>query len=419
MGHQQRTYKERQEIMKNNDIYNKWSELIEKYSKHFKTNEEEWSDTFAALEKFIQEKGKRPSTVSKNNDEKVLAGWVGSQQYKYRTMQYVMKNPEIYDKWTEFMDKNIIYFKTNEDVWYDMLTSLGNFMNDNAKRPSLKSKNPSEKMLGNWVIDQLSNYKNKQNIMKSNDEIYNKWGEFTKEYIEYFMTNEETWYNMLAKAEQFILDNQKRPSTISKNSDEKILGNWIGSQLQKYRNKQEIMKNEDIYNKWEHFVNKYATYFRTNEDLWVETLGQLRKFIQDNARRPSQHTKNKDEKKLASWIGTQQKNYKAKQCVMENDEIYKKWEEFVDNSEQYFKTNDDEWEEMFAKTEEFIITNRKRPSSESKCMDEKKMGSWILNQQNNYNKNQQRMKNEEMREKWLVFINKYVEFFEHRKKYGI
>ena len=62
--------------------------------------------------------------------------------------------------------------------------------------------------------------------------------------------------------------NNKRPSDCDKNKNVKQLGHWIGMQLHNYKKKEQIMKNEEIYNKWTDFVNddKYKQYFISNEE---------------------------------------------------------------------------------------------------------------------------------------------------------
>jgi hypothetical protein len=61
-------------------------------------------------------------------------------------------------------------------------------------------------------------------------------------YKEYFLSNEEIWYDYLHKAKKFMDKNDKRPNSHSKNEDEKKLGSWIGNQLQNYKKNICIMK---------------------------------------------------------------------------------------------------------------------------------------------------------------------------------
>jgi len=94
------------------------------------------------------------------------------------------------------------------------------------------------------------------------------------------------------------------------------------------------MKNEEIYNKWTEFINNYKIY--SNEDSWIESLNQVKKYIDENNKRPSSTDKNTGIKTLGSWISKQQTNYKKKEEIMKNEEIYNKWTEFINNYKVYF-----------------------------------------------------------------------------------
>ena len=96
------------------------------------------------------------------------------------------------------------------------------------------------------------------------------------------------------------------------------------------------MKNKKIYNKWKEFINddKYKDYFISNEEIWLINLKKIKKYINENNKRPSRQDKNNDIKKLGNWISEQTKNYKIKIQIMRNEEIYNKWKEFI-NDEKY------------------------------------------------------------------------------------
>ena len=108
--------------------------------------------------------------------------------------------------------------------------------------------------------------------------------------------------------------------------------------------------NKEIYDAWTEFINdpKYKEYFQSNEDIWKENLCKVKKYIDDNKKRPSQHDKNKDIKKLGTWVGCQQENYKKKKYIMTNTEIYDMWTEFINDPKykEYFQSNEDIWKEI-------------------------------------------------------------------------
>ena len=54
---------------------------------------------------------------------------------------------------------------SNEEVWYNNLNKLEEFIKNNNRRP-FERKN-DEKYLGTWINSQTQNYKNKLNIMKN------------------------------------------------------------------------------------------------------------------------------------------------------------------------------------------------------------------------------------------------------------
>ena len=67
-------------------------------------------------------------------------------------------------------------------------------------------------------------------------------------------------FNLLAKNNLFldktyININKKRPSSESKNTEIKQLGQWLVRQTQNYKNKRHIMKYNDMQKMWEDFIN--------------------------------------------------------------------------------------------------------------------------------------------------------------------
>jgi hypothetical protein len=90
-----------------------------------------------------------------------------------------------------------------------------------------------------------------------NKEIKKEWGKFTKEYKEYFKSNEEIWYETLNKCKKYMDENHKRPSTRDKNSETKKIVRWIQHQITNYSKGIHTMKNKKIKKEWERFMNNY------------------------------------------------------------------------------------------------------------------------------------------------------------------
>ena len=74
-----------------------------------------------------------------------------------------------------------------------------------------------------------------------------------------------------------------------------------------------------------------ATVKVDREGLWIERLDKIKKYIDENNKRPSGVDKNIDIKNDGRWIDTQQKNYKKNEYVMKNKKIRTIWEEFVND----------------------------------------------------------------------------------------
>ena len=338
---QQQNYKSKEQIMKNPDVYFKWTEFItsEKYKKYFMSNEEEWQSNLNLVKKYIDENNKRPSEVDKNKDTKKLANWISNQQQKYKLKEQIMKNPDIYSKWIEFInsEKYKNYFVSNIEEWQSSLNLIKKYIDENNKTPSKSNKNKNIRALGIWISNQQTHYKSKEHIMK-NPDIYSKWTEFitSEKYKNYFVSNEDEWYSSLNLTKKYIDENNKRPSKVDKNKDIKTLEIWLSNQQRNYKSKEYIMKNLDIYSIWTKFITseKYKKYFMSNDEEWQSNLNLIKKYIDKNNKRPSAHDKNKDIKKLGKWLSTQQGNYKSKEQIMKNPDIYDKWTVFI-NDPQY------------------------------------------------------------------------------------
>ena len=153
-------------------------------------------------------------------------------------------------------------------------------------------------------MTQTKNYTKKEQIMK-NEEIYNIWTDFIKDnkYKIYFQSNEELWLNNLKKVEEYILQNNRKPSRNDKNQEIKFLGSWISNQQKSYKNNDNIMKEENIRNLWKDFTNKYfqtsdndnndETTFDSNQTITISEpsislvknrpeQSKLRKYLIDN-----------------------------------------------------------------------------------------------------------------------------------------
>ena len=79
----------------------------------------------------------------------------------------------------------------------------------------------------------------------------------------------------------------------------------------------------------------------SNENECIYNLNNFKNYIDENNKRP-----NKDNKTIDSWVRVQMRNYKKKEQIMKNENIYVKWKEFINDVKykKYFMSNEEEWE---------------------------------------------------------------------------
>jgi hypothetical protein len=220
-----------------------------------------------------------------------------------------------------------------KQLWEYKFELLIKYIDKNKKLPPLKE------YIKRWFYHQKHNYKNKKQIM-ANEWIYNKWTEFINndKYKIFLMNKEQLWEYKFNQVIEYININNKRPSSDSKNNDVKQLGSWISNQLNIYKNKEQIMENEEIYNLWTNFINnpKYKIYFMSNEEVWKCKFNQVIEYININNIKPSRSDNDKNIIQLNAWISTQLNIYKNKKQIMNNEEIYNQWTTFI-NDPKYKK----------------------------------------------------------------------------------
>eukprot|EP00965_Chrysotila_dentata_P055692 1847356-Pleurochrysis_carterae.AAC.1 len=105
------------------------------------------------------------------------------------------------------------------------------------------------------------------------------------------------------------------------------------------------MKDVAIREEWTRFVGAHATLFEDGATAWRRSLRQLQDFIaaRDGTKRPSESSKDAEEKRLAVWINTQQSNYAKNAFIMKDVAIREEWTRFVDTHSELFKDGATTW----------------------------------------------------------------------------
>jgi superfamily II DNA or RNA helicase len=216
-----------------------------------------------------------------------------------------------------------------------------------------------------------------------------------------------SWDEKLEWVKKYIDENKIRPSY----NDDKILCNWLGIQIKNYN--KNILKN-NRKKLWIDFINnpKYKNYFLSNEEQWNKKIELVIKYIDINKKRPSQTDSDFNIKKLGQWFTDQIYNYKNKKQIMNNINIYNKFDIFYKKNIKLLDSNDNKWYENLKQLIEFIEKYKKRPTSKTN----KKLEKWLSHQITNYNNKKDIMNNIIIRNEWEKFYNKYKNLLKSKEE---
>ena len=105
------------------------------------------------------------------------------------------------------------------------------------------------------------------------------------------------------------------------------------------------MEDENIKKLWENFIsdNNYTKYKNvlSHEEDWKIILEKVKKYIDDNNKKPSLKDENIEIRRYNEWIHSQQRNYKKNINIMKDENIKKLWNNFINDIKykKYFNNN--------------------------------------------------------------------------------
>jgi len=294
---------------------------------------ETWHEKLERVKKYIDENKCRPSGASKNKDIKHIAQWIITQNSNFKSRQQIMNINKIYNDWKKFIDEYEEYFKSKEEIWYNVFNKIKYYFYKNDHNFTENNNEDEKNKMKRWIERQQTAYKTRENAMKI-DKIYHDWSNFIVKY-DYFDSDEEHWNKILNKLKKYIDETGCRPAESSTNKETQILGRWINTQQYNHRKRHKIMKKDAIYNKWSEFTNEYKKYLKSNEEIWIDMLNDIKKYINENKKKPS--VSYGETKKMGRWIKTQQRQYKKKSDIMKIKNIYDTWTNFLNDYKHYFQ----------------------------------------------------------------------------------
>jgi hypothetical protein len=249
----------------------------------------------------------------------------------------------------------------------------------------------------------------------SNDEIYNIWSNFSRDYLKNY---DLIWQSNLKDVKKYIDEYKKRP-TDNNESHVKHLANWLSSQITRYN--QRHVKKYTKQPEWESFItsDKYKIYFEKTEydnSGWFNNLKDVKKYIDIYGKRPSDRSNDPIISSLRKWISKQITSYREHINLMKYPEIYNAWHNFVNDVKYktYFLDKDIIWFNTLQKVKNYIDEHQKKPSYNKKDSYElHHLNYWVIEQQKHYKTKTSQMLNTAIYEKWCNFINddKYKIYF--------
>lgn len=184
------------------------------------------------------------------------------------------------------------------------------------------------------------------------------------------------WNERFASVKSFIEINNHYPSSEDYNPKVKQLGKWIRVQRQVYKRikkgkltKERIELLESLPDwKWDYF-----------KDTWTGNFEQVKKFLADHNRYPSESSCDLEEGRIARWVNRQRKLQSKKTGLMNIERI-----KLLESLPGWFWYYDyeAEWLKSFYELKQFILKNGYYParaaySSKYTDPDIKRLANWI------------------------------------------
>ena len=199
------------------------------------------------------------------------------------------------------------------------------------------------------------------NTTKDRASVEDKEKKFTRFVEVKCLTLDEMWEIRRQQWISFFSEKRKTPSQHSKDPEEKRLATWQNNMRCSYKKQKLAQERIDLLE-------------RTDGWRWGDTftfepnLEQWNFFFSEKRKNPSQHSKDPEEKRLASWQSTVRKNYKKQKLAQERIDLLERtdgWRWDRDN----FETNLEQWISFFSE-------KRKNPLRDSKDPEEKRLAKW-------------------------------------------
>lgn len=176
------------------------------------------------------------------------------------------------------------------------------------------------------------------------------------------------WFDKLDQIKKYVDENKKRPSEKSDDIYVRRMGKWayqIILYMKKYR---DTNATESMRIEFDKFIDEYGEYFIDNrsEEYWYKKLNEVKKYIDENKKRPLGCDKDPSVSQNSTWIINCFKNYREKTNMFKRENICTDFLKFVEEYGEYFKSPETIWHENFKKYTDYLDTYKKRPVASDK-----------------------------------------------------
>jgi superfamily II DNA or RNA helicase len=233
--------------------------------------------------------------------------------------------------------------------WVIQFTKKGN------KTPSKSSKDLEEKRTGQWQSQNREFYKKKTLSQERIDALNNTHGwKFEEDPFEEQLQN---WVIQFTKKEN------KKPSESSKDLEEKRAGQWQSNMRHYYKKKTLSKERIDALNK---------TYgWAWDEDPFEEQLQKwVIQFRKKCNNKPSESSKDLEEKRTGKWQSTMRQNYKKGKLSHDRIDALNKTYGWAWDEEDPFEEQLQNWVIQFERK------GNKKPSQTPEDLEENRAGQW-------------------------------------------
>jgi len=411
---QVKNYKNKSYLMKNEEIYNSMTEFLAEFKKYFKKYLEIWIDNY----NYVYERFKKQKTLVDDKDDiylKYINKWFCMQKIIFNNTnntkydRNIRNNADIKKMWEilkiSFPDK----FKTHNDIWIENKLLLKEYTKYNNQLPILSEKNTEiEIRLIKYIERQKQNIRFKKGLVIKKPYI-DYWEDFCIKFPELKITyneiKDENWKSILEEVIDHILTHEyKRPSSESTNPREVFLGGWINTQNQNFKNKTFVLKNEELYNEYGAFLEKFED-IKIDSDLhWKYMLKKHKEYLLSDKK--NNKFNNEFIKKLTNWYHTNHKHFKNKAFRMKDNEDVTENEYYLmfkEHKEEFYEkllSNDERWWDTAESLEENYLKLGKKPLKNKLDKTESRHAQWICTQHNNVKNNKESMTFPDRKEHW-------------------